>query len=642
MSTFINGDLTFTDNSTGDRAEDGTEVQIYSDSPSFVPNIPTDHAYAPHPWMSLPLVGAGVSTIPIRLEAPVSLLKVRVRQFNVNGNGNWNLPGGGAGEVFILSPATSANAPNAPSNVGFAVTAGGTPVPPGPVTPPPVPEPPSSSSNYTWPAQFAGVQGSSGWSYKDSSGADLTYDAATSLWKQPSQAYLTVWSGGLHPGPSLGTLVRWTVPQTGAVVITGSTGLYSSPGGGKGLTMTIKHNATTEYTQSMTDTTTYTLSESFAVTAGDTIDFLHVANQADNSNESTSLSINIALTSGGSPTNPTAASIAPATLSANTGTVTSVSVGLSNSALENSVVTLTSSNTATATVPASITIPIGQSSGLFDITALAAGTTTITATYNSGSAQCAVTVVVPTPGGQWPNQPAGMTLVTDTPFSDSLPSEWFNVYNTQSYASPGGAGTAFSAPRAFDEFMSAGSNTGNGQWGINIPYSSEIYMGMYWSTNADFIGYSNTTNKMIFFRDSNLDNSFLNWHGAPGAAKQIKWYFQSPYSNAHLAGWDGDPSGVSGRLPCNVNGAAATMAAGSGWHFIELYLKKSTTTTSQNGTVKWWVDGTLCGNYTNCNICPNGFNEMQLTAAWDGSPSGRDLTKSWHHYFDHLYISRKA
>ena len=235
-----------------------------------------------------------------------------------------------------------------------------------------------------------------------------------------------------------------------------------------------------------------------------------------------------------------------------------------------------------------------------------------------------------------------MIVVTDTPFSDSLPAEWFNVYNTQSYASPSGGGTAFSPPRAFDEFMAAGSNSGNGQWGIAFPSSSEIYMGMYWSTNVDFMGYVNTTNKMIFFRDANLDNSFLNWHGAPGAAKQIKWYFQSPYSNAHIVGWDGDATGVSGRLPCNVNGAAATIAAGSGWHFIELYLKKSTSSTTRNGTVKWWVDGVLCGNYIDCNLCPNGINEMQLTAAWDGSPSGRDLTKAWHHYFDHIKITRKV
>ena len=653
MANFIDFNLTFTDNSSGVRAEDGTEIQIYSDSPSFVPNVVVDHAYATHAWMSLPLVGAGITTVPIKLETPLTHVKVRVRQFNENGYGPWNLPGGGAGELFRFDTSSAVDAPDAPSNVGLVVVSTVTPPVDPPVDPPPDPPPVdggTGTTNYSLPAQFSGTQGSSGWSYKSSDGADLTYDTASAVWRHASQAYLTAWSGGMHPGPTLGTLHRFTVPNTGMAVVTGNVNLYTTPGGGMGSTYVVKHNATTKFTQSMTDTTVYQLVDqivaSFAVTAGDTIDFILTSNQVDNSNMSTQATVNIALTSGGTPTNPVVSNITPATVSAYTGTVNSVRVSLSSAAIANSTISLSSTNGAIASVPASIVIPAGQSSGLFDITCPAAGSATITATYNSSSAVCAVTVSAPPVGGHWPNEPAGMTVLTDTPFSDSLPAEWFNVYNTEAYASPGGSGTSFSGPRAFDVYLAANSIYGNGQWGIDMPPSREVYMGVYWSTNADFQGLNINTGKMIFIRDPALDNSFLNWYGLQDQPKQLVWSCQTTYSNAHLSNWNGDASGMSGGLAANINNSVNVIAAGTGWHFIELYLKSSTTSTSRDGIVKLWVDNVLSTSVTQANLSPNGFTEMQINPTWDGSVSlgapYRDMSRAWHHYFDHIYISRKA
>jgi len=54
--------------------------------------------------------------------------------------------------------------------------------------------------------------------------------------------------------------------------------------------------------------------------------------------------------------------------------------------------------------------------------------------------------------------------------------------------------------------------------------------------------------------------------------------------------------------------------AGSGWHLIEVYMKASSTKTSRDGIIRWALDGSGC-----------------LLA--------RDLSKAWHHYWDHLYIS---
>lgn len=652
MATFVDFNLTFTDNSSGVRDEDGTEVQIYTDSPSFVPNIVVDYAHAPHPWMSLPLVGAAISTIPIKLETPVSFVKVRVRQFNENGQGDWGLA---TGTTFTFGVGALTNAPNSPSNVGLLAVATPTPPQPPPVDPPPTPVPPGSgtTTNYTMPGQYSGVQGQSGWSYKDSSGADLTYSAVTGLWTHASQIYLGAWAGGGHPGTTYGLMERWTVPESGTVTVTGNFNLYETPGGGKGVTFTIKHNSTTKFTQAATDPTVYQfvdqIASSFAVTAGDTLDFILTANQADISFNSTQFTINIALVGGGgTPTNPLVANISPSTLSASVGTVNSMRVNLSSAALVDSTVALSSTNGAIASVPATVTVVAGQSSALFDITAVAAGTATITATYNSSSATCATTITTPAPGGGlWVNQPSGMTLVADTPFTNSVPSPWYNVYSTLPFASPGGSGASFSPPVALDVTLAAFSTQGNGEWGINFAASSEVYLGFYWSTNSAFQGNFHSSNKMIFIRNQANDNNFLQWYGPQDSPKYLQWAMQaSTYLNLHVSGWQGDGVSGSGAFNPNINGSAATLSAGSGWHFVEVYLKKSTGSNTRDGIMKLWVNGVLTSSYTNINQTPSGFNNLAIATTWDGSEAytatRRDMTRSWHHYFDHIYFSRKA
>lgn len=659
MAEFVDFNLTFTDNSSGAKDEDGTEVQIHTDSPSFVPNIPVDHAYGGHPWMALPLVGPSITTIPIKLETPLSFVRVRVRQFNENGNGPWNSPGGGAGELFNFVLTSTANAPDAPSNVGLVVT--GTPTPPvdPPDNPPPDPEPPDTgtSTNFAWPTQFSGTQGSSGWRYEDDGSAALTYDAAGAVWRHASSAYLTIWAGGLHPGPSTGARLEWTAPATATVTVTGNWNLYSTPGSGNGVTMTVRKNASVLYSQSSTNTTVYNFASdsdlaNIAMNSGDTLSFTLTSNQVNNSNESTQLSINISSTDGGTPTNPIIANVTPSSVTANTGTTSSHTVNLSNVALSNATVSLSSTNGSIASVSASIVIPTGQSSGSFSITAAGAGSATVTASYNSSSAQVACTYSTPSPGsGNFANEPSGMTQMTNTAFSDSLPSEFYNVYNTAAYASPGIGGTTFSPPRAFDVNMPGTSTQGNGLWGINHSIYREIYSCTFWGTNSGFQGLYNQTNKLYFHRGTQPaagDNSFLVWQGAQDSPRVLKWYQQGIVNNTHIPTVFNTnyPVDGTGWFEPNVNSSVATVAAGSGFRKIEIYLKASTTATSRDGIIRIWIDGTLSSQYTNANLSPTGFNEYVITPTWDGgalfAPPYRDSSRSWHHYYDHVYISYRV
>jgi hypothetical protein len=239
------------------------------------------------------------------------------------------------------------------------------------------------------------------------------------------------------------------------------------------------------------------------------------------------------------------------------------------------------------------------------------------------------------------NQPAGATIFYDCSLAGTI-CGMRNVYNTQDYAtmlrSDGTTG------QVFDSYLGEYIRYGNGQWELYPPRPREIYLGVQWNTNADFQGIANNGNKMFFIKaPSSGDNSFLIWQGLPYTARTLKWDFQAIYSNAHINGWQGDASGLSGWLEPNVNGSAATVAAGAGWRFIEIYLKASTTGTSRDGVVRWWVQRTLCGNYTNVNISPGGFEEFVLTHTWDNGtifePPSRDWSKAWHHYFADLRIT---
>src|SRR5574343_1334611 len=102
MSQFIPCEVSWTDNSSGDRDELGSEVDIYTDSPSFVPNVPVEGGMgALHAWMRLPTVEAGTSSAAFRLELPATIVVVRVRQYNVHGPGAWDSP---AGTRFDIAP----------------------------------------------------------------------------------------------------------------------------------------------------------------------------------------------------------------------------------------------------------------------------------------------------------------------------------------------------------------------------------------------------------------------------------------------------------------------------------------------------------------------------------------------------------
>jgi len=248
----------------------------------------------------------------------------------------------------------------------------------------------------------------------------------------------------------------------------------------------------------------------------------------------------------------------------------------------------------------------------------------------------------------WTNKPSGLTVISDCPFSGALCPGWQNIYNTQAYASSSNA--PVSPPSVFDTFLGAFSTTGNGQWIYPLPNVREVYVGTYWAQNADFEGMGDIANKMIFVQPSGEAN-FLNWiQGGRWTPGVLTWVFQQNggINNCHVSGYISPGCSLgpefgpgTGNLTPNV--AAPSIAAGSGWHKIEIYQRASTSATSRDGIIRIWVDGLLSTDYSNLNLGPNGFIDFQINHTWDGGPRNdcpaRDCTRAWHHYWDHMVIA---
>ena len=109
----------------------------------------------------------------------------------------------------------------------------------------------------------------------------------------------------------------------------------------------------------------------------------------------------IQCSSSGSPTAPTNGGSAVASVTLNTstlaaGSTTQATVTLAAAAPASGAnVVLTSSNPAVATVQSSIAIAAGSTNAAFTVAAVAAGTATITATFNGGSGQSPALTVTP-------------------------------------------------------------------------------------------------------------------------------------------------------------------------------------------------------------------------------------------------------
>lgn len=83
------------------------------------------------------------------------------------------------------------------------------------------PSPSPVGETYRASVDFGPTQGLRGWSYLDSSGRPMGWDAVNGRW-QGSEQFVLLGAGWSHPGVNADSVLRWTAPRGGAARVTGT------------------------------------------------------------------------------------------------------------------------------------------------------------------------------------------------------------------------------------------------------------------------------------------------------------------------------------------------------------------------------------------------------------------------------------
>ena len=257
------------------------------------------------------------------------------------------------------------------------------------------------------------------------------------------------------------------------------------------------------------------------------------------------------------------------------------------------------------------------------VTALLAGTTTITATSEGQSGSAALTVTV-LPPGSWPNEPAGLAVRTDYAFPDAIPvtnadvpipggSGWNSIYNGAGNVSlVPGVGAPMSPSTVLQLMYPVGFVAGSGPGTVyyNLPSVNKLYVGFWWKPSNPWQGHPSGVNKMTFVFTGSGSMPLI-MYGPPGGPYELK--FEPEFGNTY---W----------LEPDVH-VPVTLGV---WHRVELFLDAGA------GTADWWLDGQRIGHATGV---PYGgpFVLWEFASTWGGI--GGTKTETDYFWFDHAHLS---
>lgn len=246
---------------------------------------------------------------------------------------------------------------------------------------------------------------------------------------------------------------------------------------------------------------------------------------------------------------------------------------------------------------------------------------------------------------QWTNEPAGSTRLLNCPMSAAdcvggiVRGTWLDVYHNLTYFNPGDA--PLSPPTVARASLIYPNTTGGGDLGWwDNQADRGLYLGAYFKFTAGGVSAVGST-KMFFLRTLNnlaggtQTNGIFGIAGSDPVTRQILFgHNTGGLNNSHICG--GDAFGAI----CYPNVGSGTFTIGQ-WTKFEAIVCASTSTTAQNGTVRWWVNGVEAGRYTTLNYGANVVNEFWWSQTWDGDAglNGKGFTGDVHQDVDHLVVS---
>lgn len=245
-------------------------------------------------------------------------------------------------------------------------------------------------------------------------------------------------------------------------------------------------------------------------------------------------------------------------------------------------------------------------------------------------------VSLPLPAVAWAacaNEPAGSAVQTDWPF---------NTFTGSGWTQPNGVGSADifsdgSAPvspsnvyrQIFYNGMMAGGSPAELYY--NYPtLSREIYVCFRWKASTNFEQHGSGRTKIAFVSDTGGNPLFFYLGGGPpGNVHMVGMQHQGGQCNGHISGFPGT---------CGTwDMAGSTYFDGGNWVEVEGFFKMSTTGSSQDGILRFWVNGILQHSYTNWNSNQALYNGTPIVPIWGGVGGVKTQTDTFS--YDHWKVS---
>jgi hypothetical protein len=238
--------------------------------------------------------------------------------------------------------------------------------------------------------------------------------------------------------------------------------------------------------------------------------------------------------------------------------------------------------------------------------------------------------------GSWPNEPPGSTVISDYNYNAVNGGGWFSTGGDSSIVNDP---TAPLSPNSvlqmrYPKGFQAGYGPDNSYHSLNGE-QREVYAGFWWKASNNWQQETNSAiSKISFFLTNGPFDVFFGMQGPQGGPYSMIAVFSSAtLSNGHLPASYGDNPGAR----ILIGNVSRPIVVPGSWYRIEMYSKHSTTPTSRDGIFRWWVNGTLCGDYSTVNFANLPWVQFNLSPTW----GGMNNTKIHEDYFwfDHIHLS---
>jgi spore germination cell wall hydrolase CwlJ-like protein len=231
-------------------------------------------------------------------------------------------------------------------------------------------------------------------------------------------------------------------------------------------------------------------------------------------------------------------------------------------------------------------------------------------------------------GGAWPNEPGGMTLFSDQPWNLLTGLGWNYLRRTSS--KDASIVTDAAAPLSPSNMLrmvftpSMSPDTEPSVHFLSVPNIKEVYTGWWMKLSPNWECSPAGCGKVTFLFTNGAGQVYTGVFHSEGSSNP-------PYRMAVNTEWA--PYGQRIWYP-NVT---TTPMNPNQWHRIEVYYRWETNPgVSNDGVIRFWVDGVLNGDYSNVHYPASSFVEFQFAPTLQNPPSAEQYM-----YVDHTKISRR-